>query len=356
MSARVAIDVRRATWAPQVGIARYSRCLVRAMLALEQSDLELRPLDLAESRQWQHANAISVGRGHHFAKRFFQEQLTMTRLSRGIDLLHLPWYEGPFRPGCPCVVNVHDLDTVQRPDGYSLRFRAYYNTLLRIYIRKARRIIVPSSATLNTLRSRWPGGPYVLVPYGVDPIFEEPLERRTNGSPYILYSGGFGRRKRLGDLLAAFDRIAETEVDVRLLIAGAAPPDVVSAVGASAARDRIDLVGYVEDLELVRLYRSASVVAYPSILEGFGFPVVEAFATGTPVVATYSGSVPEIAGGAGLLVQPKSPEDLAEALLAVLRDGSLAARLVAAGHERVGCFRWSETARRTLAVYREALE
>jgi glycosyltransferase involved in cell wall biosynthesis len=357
MSPSVAIDVRRATWAPQAGIARYSRCLVDAMLALEPSDLEVRPLDIAGSGRWQRARVIRIGRGHHFAQRFVQEQVAMVRISRGVDLLHLPWFEGPILPGCPLVVNVHDLETLEYARSYSLRFRAYYNALLRIYVRTARRIIVPSKATLTAVGSRWPHGRYVLVPYGVDPLFEEPVEgARDEEDPYILYSGGFGPRKRLGDLLDAFDRIAEAERHVRLVIVGTAPKDVVRAVARSAAGDRIDLVGYVEDLELVRLYRSASVVAYPSVLEGFGFPVVEAFATETPVVATASGSIPEIVGEAGLLVQPKSPVDLAEALLAVLRDRTLAARLAAAGRKRVGLYRWSETARRTLAVYREALE
>lgn len=357
MSASVAIDVRRATWAPQVGIARYSRCLVNAMLGLEPSDFEFRLLDLAGSGRRRGAGVISAGSGHHFVQRLVQEQVTMVRMSRGVDLLHLPWYEGPVRPGCPLVVNVHDLDTIEHPEGYSLRFRAYYNTLLRIYVRTARRIIVPSNATLEAVGSRWPRGRYVRVPYGIDPVFEELVEGVPDVAyPYILYSGGFGLRKRVGDLLAAFDRVAEAERHVRLVIVGSAPKDVVDAIARTTARDRIELTGYVEDRRLVGLYRSASVVAYPSVLEGFGFPVVEAFASGTPVVATRSGSIPEIAGEAGLLVAPKSPDELAEALLAVLRDSSLTARLVSAGHERVSRYRWSETARQTLAVYREALE
>jgi glycosyltransferase involved in cell wall biosynthesis len=353
----VGIDLRRATWAPQVGISRYSRCILNSMLALGASDLELWVLDLVGSDGYQGASSFGVGRGHHFAQRLFQEQVAMPRITRAIDLLHLPWYEGPFRSACPLVVNVHDLDTIENRHGYSLRFRTYYNTLLRIYVRMARRILVPSTATLEALESRWPKGRYVLVPYGVDPIFEKPLDHAPKGgSPYILYSGGFGARKLLDNLLEAFDRVAQAERDVRLLIVGAAPEAFVRAVARTAVRDRIELTGYVEDRELVRLYRSASVVAYPSLLEGFGFPVVEAFASGTPVVATHAGSIPEIAGDACLLVRPGSPKELAEALLAVLRDATLAARLADAGRERAGRYRWSETARRTLAVYRAALE
>jgi glycosyltransferase involved in cell wall biosynthesis len=357
LSARVGIDLRRATWAPQVGISRYSRCLLNAMLASGADDLELKTLDLRGSEPYPGSESIAIGRRHHLAARLIQEQISIPRATRALDLLHLPWYEGPVWASCPLVVNVHDLDTVDNRDGYSLRFRTYYNTLLRIYLRTARRIIVPSAATLEEVERRWPSGRYSLVPYAVDPLFERPAEEAPNGgSRFILYSGGFGVRKRVGDLLQAFARVADAEPDVRLVIVGTVPPDLARMVAVAAARDRIELRGYIEDRQLVSLYRSASVVAYPSVLEGFGFPVLEAFATGTPVVATRSGSIPEIAGDACLLVRPSAPNELAEALLAVLRDEQLAARLVAAGRERNRLYRWPETARRTMDVYREALE
>jgi alpha-1,3-rhamnosyl/mannosyltransferase len=280
----------------------------------------------------------------------------MVRVSRDLDLLHLPWYEGPFRPRCPLVVNVHDLDTVVRPGAYSFRFRAYYNSLLRVYVRTARRIIVPSNTTQEMVESRWPGARCTVIPYGVDPIFEVPVGGDYDRAPYVLYSGGFSVRKQFGVLLSAFERVARAETNSRLLVTGTAPPEVVRAVRASAAQERIHLVGYVEDGDLVRLYRSASVMVYPSSLEGFGFPVVEAFATGTPVVAANAGSIPEIAGDACVLVRPENRDDLAEAVLTVLRDPSLRTRLVAAGRARLNRYRWPETARQTLAVYRAALE
>jgi glycosyltransferase involved in cell wall biosynthesis len=359
LSIRVGIDIRRAAWAPHVGISRYSRCLVTAMLSLtDRASVELVTLGLSHSKRYEGAASLEIGHGHHFVQRLIQEQTKMARASRRLDLLHLPWYEGPIRPRCPLVVNVHDLDTVESIGNYSLRFRAYYNTLLRIYARTARRIIVPSTATLDALKSRWPGGQYALVPYAVDPIFEQPPTSRdsTNvGDPYILYSGGFAARKGLSDLLDAFSHVADVDRDARLIIVGAAPPDFVRSVRRVNSRGRIELRGYVEDQELVALYRSARVVAYPSILEGFGFPVLEAFAVGTPVVATRAGSIPEIAGNAGLLVSPSKPTELAEALLAVIQDDQLADRLAVAGRERSRSYRWSTTATRTLSVYQAAL-
>ena len=358
MSKTVAIDVRRTQWAPQLGIARYARCLVSAILALEPTDIDLWTLELEDAPEvGDKANRTIVGRGHHFLQRWYQEQVAMARIGKRVDLVHLPWYEGPLRPRCPLIVNIHDLDTVERPAGYSWRFRGYYNSLLRTYIRIAKRIIVPSEATLSALRSRWPNDRYLVIPYGVDPVFEDwdEGEGRLEGARYILYSGGFGLRKRLDNLLEAFDHIASSENEVRLVISGTAPPEVRRTITAMRARDRVDLVGYLTDRELARLYRSASAVAYPSVLEGFGFPVVEGFASNTPVVATRAGSIPEIAGDACVLVEPGSPTELAEGLLAVLNDGGLADRLIAAGRERARLYRWSESARRTLDVYRAAL-
>jgi glycosyltransferase involved in cell wall biosynthesis len=358
VSASVAFDVRRAQWAPQVGIARYARCLVRAILALEPKDIDLWTLELDDApKVGDEANRTIVGRGHHFLQRLYQEQVAMARIGRRVDLVHLPWYEGPLRPASRFVVNVHDLDTLERPAGYSWRFRAYYNALLRTYVRTAKRIIVPSEATLSALRARWPSDRYVVIPYGVDPVFEDwdEHEDQQEGVRYILYTGGFGMRKHLGDLLKAFDRIASSETDVRLVISGTPPHEVRRAVSDLRACNRVDLVGHVTDHELARLYRSASAVAYPSVLEGFGFPIVEGFSSGTPVVAARAGSIPEIAGDACVLVEPGSPTELAEGLLAVLNDGAFAARLIAAGRERARRYRWSESARRTLDVYRAAL-
>lgn len=356
MTYRVGIDHRRATWAPQVGLARYTRCLVDALLAIHTSGLELRQLDLSGGLTRREAQLVTLGRRHNLVARLVQEQVSMPRASRALDLLHLPWYEGPAWSRCPLIVTVHDLDTVDNRASYSLRFRAYYNTLLRIYMRTARHIIVPSIATLETLLARWPRKRCTVVPLAVDPAFEEPCNQQPQDPRFILYSGGFGHRKRLGDLLEAFAQVARADSEVRLVVVGATPPDFARTVTQAPARERIELRGYVGDPELVRLYHAATVVAYPSALEGFGFPVLEALATGTPLVATRAGSIPELAGDACLLVRPCAPKELADALLAVLEDEQLAARLAAAGRERNRLYSWSETAKKTMDVYFEELE
>jgi glycosyltransferase involved in cell wall biosynthesis len=352
----VLLDVRRATWRPDQGLSRYARNLVEAVRALAPPDIRLVPLDVAGSPHWRDMSPVAVGRGHSLGARMLQEQWGMARAGAKADLLHLPWYEGPARPGCPLVVSVHDLDTLERPDGYRWRFRAYYNSLLRLYVRTARRILVPSRASLESLEQRWPGRPYVHVPLGVDArFFSQPAEAATQPARTILYPGGFGIRKRLPDLVAAFERVAEKDGDVRLVVTGAPDGDDERLLRSGRFASRVDLVGSVSEDRLAELYRDAAVVAYPSEGEGFGFPVLEAFASGTPVVACDSGSVPEVAGGAALLVPPRRPGDLADALASVLSDAGLRDRLCTAGRERAQAFSWKQVAARTLDVYREAV-
>lgn len=360
MTVRVALDVRRATWAPQLGISRYARNLGRSIDDLGDTEVELTRLDLRSPSTLSPTRSIVVGRGHHFVRRFFQDQFAIPWATRQSDLVHLPWYEGPFHSSCPVIVNVHDLDTLVNAKSYSLRFRAYYNSLLRAYLRTARRIIVPSHATADALEAWWPRRPYAVIPYGVDPIFfarrEVPeLGLPAGGDGYVLYTGGFSARKGIDDLLTAFESVASAVRDVRLVITGPAPTDFATMISGTRSRDRIVLTGYVDDERLAQLYRRATVVAYPSTLEGFGFPVVEGFAAGTAVVATRGGSIPEIAGDAAVLVEPRNAQKLAEALLSVIREPAFAASLVAAGRKRADLYRWSETARRTVALYVEAV-
>jgi glycosyltransferase involved in cell wall biosynthesis len=352
----VLFDVRRATWYPEVGLARYARSLLAALLRAKPTDLRLIPIDLSGSPHWTAEPTYRVGRRHDLISRAAQEQLLIACRSRRADLIHLPWYEGPLLPGCPLVATVHDLDTIAFPERYPWRFRAYYNTLLRCYVRQARRIVVDSMATHAELEARWPGRPYVHIYPGVDPVFSPtPGEEHAAAEPFLLYTGGWGKRKRVRELVGAFQRLASGRADLGLVMTGDPPPEDAHVVAASPAARRITLTGRVSDERLAALYRGAALVIYPSALEGFGFPVVEAFASGTPIVAIRAASVPEVAGDAALLVDRGEPAELADAIAAVLDDGVLARTLAERGLVRAAEFSWSRTADRMLGLYREVL-
>ena len=188
----IGFDIRRASLWPQTGIARYGRNLLRSIQATQADDLHVRAIDVSGSSLW--PGAITVGRGTPAPRRAIQEQVRMTALTRRLDLLHLPWCEGPAHPLCPFVVTLFDLTTLNKAASYELGFRVYYNTLLRAHMRKADAVIVTSQATLDAARERWPHQRYRLIPLAVDPWFLVKESESRTPEPTILYTGGFDSR------------------------------------------------------------------------------------------------------------------------------------------------------------------
>jgi glycosyltransferase involved in cell wall biosynthesis len=348
----IGLDVRRATLWPQTGIARYGRNLLRSIQVAPAEDLHVRAIDVSGSLLW--PGAIAVGRGTPAPRRAIQEQVHMTALTRRLDLLHLPWCEGPAHPLCPFVVTLFDLTTLNKASSYELGFRVYYNTLLRAHMRRADAVIVTSQATLDAARERWPHQRYRLIPLAVDPWFRVKESESRTPEPTILYTGGFDSRKRVPDLIEAVVRVRARIPSVQLILSGEAPPALIDLAKRRLGR-QVTFSGYIGDEELAARYRRAWVVAYPTDLEGFGFPIVEAFASGTPVLATSAGSVAEVAGDAALLVSPGDVEELTDAIERLLSDDRLRDSLRSAGLRRASRFSWNEVARRTMDVYREAL-
>ncbi|MGB2953042.1 MAG: glycosyltransferase family 1 protein [Gaiellaceae bacterium] len=255
--------------------------------------------------------------------------------------------------GCPCpaVVTVHDLSFEQQPGLMRPRDRLMFRTQVPRSARRAARIFAVSARTKQDLveRYRVPEERIVVTPNGVDPAFR-PDGPRPEGAPYALFVGTLQPRK---DPLGAIEALALVDAKLRLVLAG---PDKGDGERARRAAERlglngrVELRGHVEKEELASLYRGAACLVLPSRYEGFGLPVLEAMASGTPVVTTTAGAIPEVAGDAAILVEPGDPVALAGGIERALADRE---RLVGAGLERARKFSWAETARRTLEVYRE---
>jgi glycosyltransferase involved in cell wall biosynthesis len=251
------------------------------------------------------------------------------------------------------VVTVHDLSFESDPGLMSSRDRFMFRTFVPRSARKADRVLAVSERTKRDLVEHYgiAEEKIVVTPNGVDPIF------RPNGTapevpPYALFVGGIQPRK---DPLTAIEALALVDGDLRLVLVGdekRGVDEVRSAVRRLGLGQRVEFAGYVEHEGLASLYRGAACLVFPSRYEGFGLPVLEAMASGTPVVATTAGAVPEVAGDAAVLVDPGDPEALADGIRRALADRD---RFVAAGLERARRFSWAETARHTLAVYRELL-
>jgi glycosyltransferase involved in cell wall biosynthesis len=267
-------------------------------------------------------------------------------------LAHIQHVVPPWCP-CPEVVTIHDLSFERHPELMSRRDRFVFRTMVPRSVRRAARVLAVSEQTKRDLVEHYGVAPekIVVTLNGVDSLFA-PNGSRPTGDPYALFVGTLQPRK---DPIAALEAVSFVDRGLRLVLVG--PNKGYEGEARRAAKKlglgkRAEFVGHVEKDELARLYRGAVCLVFPSRYEGFGLPVVEAMASGTPVVAAASGSVPEIAGGAAILVEPGDPVALAGGIERAIADRD---RLVPAGLERASCYSWSETARRTLAVYRELL-
>jgi glycosyltransferase involved in cell wall biosynthesis len=252
------------------------------------------------------------------------------------------------------VLTVHDLSYERHPRLMGPRDRFLFRTLVPRSVRRADRVLTGSEWTKHDLIERYgvDEGRIAVTPYGVDPLFTPEGPARTGGPPYALFVGAIQPRK---DPLTALEALARIDSGLRLLITGpekSGGDEVRAAIERLGLGGRVELTGHVSRDELAALYRDAACFVFPSRYEGFGLPVLEAMASGIPVVASNAGALPEVAGDAAILVEPGDPVALADGIERALADRE---RLVQLGLERARRFSWTETAKQTLAVYRELL-
>ena len=281
---------------------------------------------------------------------------------RACDIVHAtnPAAIPPAAAGQKLVVTVHDLAFAHYPGMFPRSWRYLYRAGLRAAVRRADAIITPSRNTAEDLLSRTKVDPAKLhvVPLAaslgignLDP--DESLARLKVRTPYVLFVGTLEPRKNLVRLVRAYRRVAATGLPHALVLAGPLGwnHDALMREIALRGPGEILLTGGVTDDELDALYRSADVLAYPSLYEGFGLPVLEALARGVPTITSTTSSLPETAGEAAIGVNPRSVREIAVAIERVLTEEDLADKLSLRGRHQAERFSWEETARLTIQVY-----
>jgi glycosyltransferase involved in cell wall biosynthesis len=286
-----------------------------------------------------------------------------------LDVLHSPHYTMPLAARCATVVTFHDMIFFLHPEMHLPYKRLFFRTMIPWSARRADAVIAISQSTradmlrlLNVQPER-----VFTVPYGIAPFFHrvEPLQaqetcRRYNlPQRFVLYVGNLEPRKNLTALVRAFARIVQSDLPHSLVMAGSRgwmDTEIFSTIRELDLTSRVCFPGYVPQQELPALYNAADLFVYPSLYEGFGLPVLEAMACGVPVVTSNISSMPEIAGDAGILVNPRDADALAEAMARVLTDRALRDTLASKGPARAKSFSWKRTAQETLAVYRYAAQ
>jgi glycosyltransferase involved in cell wall biosynthesis len=303
------------------------------------------------------------------SRRIVWEQTRLAAASRGLNLLHGLAYATPLAAACPTVVSVHDLSFMHFPEAFRAGNRLYLSVITRISARRARRVITGSESTRQDVIALCgvPAERVVNIPDGVTAAFcpADPQAvaafRERKGLPdrFILYLGTLEPRKNVVRLLDAYAAWRRSSGEPVSLVVAGGKGWFYETIFARAAElglgNTVIFPGFVPGDELPWWYRAAELFVYPSRFEGFGLPVLEAMACGTPTITSKASSLPEVAGSAALQVDPEDTAGLTDAIARVLSDHALAAVLRAAGPRQAAHFPWTRTAAETAGVYREVL-
>ena len=360
---QIAIDVRMVHHS---GIGRYISGTVHALPKFKFA-------------QWKYSLIGYNGNQSDFPKQFaylttnaliysISEQIAIPFLARSFDCLHSPHYNAPVLRRKKLVVTIHDLIHLRFPNYLpSKRALLYANTVLPAVCRRADAIIAVSYHTKSDLVQMLRIDPkkITVIHHGIDSSFVNregtPHGNERIESPYFLYVGLLKAHKNLGILLEAFQNVKRELGIESLKLELIGTPDYKQPVVREWLErikndPSISLRSNISDLELKKLYRNAIALVHPSLCEGFGFPLLEAMASKTPIIASRSASIPEVVGEDGALYfDPKSTSELEFCLEQILSSEELRYKLAEVGQRRLPLFDWSVAAQKTVQVYESVL-
>lgn len=369
---RIGLDLR--FWRSGTGgLGRYSRNLLKELLKIDKDNHYTAIITPEDEPEFDlHAPNLTklVVPIPHYS---LAEQTKLPKIlkAQNFDLVHFTNFNHPILYRRPFVVTVHDLIMHLYPTGKqnkSLIRKLAYRLTMRD-CRRAKRVIVPSQSTRDDLVKllKFSKAKIVITPEGSEELFRIHTDREKIAvkerldlpKKFLLFVSRWEEYKGLPALLNAHERLARKYPELGLVICGR--PDKQNPEIAQLVQQRQlsnpDIVtpGFVSDEDLAAIYSAATVYVHPSWYEGFGIMILEAFASGVPVVTSNTSSLPEVVGDAGLLVDPKNTDELVDAIERILSDEKMANELIQKGLARVKQYSWKEMAKQTLAVYQEAL-
>lgn len=261
-----------------------------------------------------------------------------------------PGFNAPWGRPCDFSLTVHDLIHLEFPAEQSLPKRLYYHWIVRPAMRNASVVFTVSEYSRSRI-IEWSGVPeqkVVVCGNGVDARFFLAGDVWPHAKPYLLYVGNQKPHKNVEALVRAYAR-SSVSPDMDLLLTGQLSASVAHVVDQTHLNDRVHALGTVAEQDLPALYRGAHALVMPSLHEGFGLPVVEAMAAGTPVLSSNRTSLPEVGGDAVLYFEPDQPDSMVAALNR-LSDSELMQQLRLAGPARAAAFRWPDVAQRIVTA------
>jgi len=372
----IGIDASRATAAQRTGTEIYSLHLIRALLAGEANHRFRLYFNQAPAAGLFPSDVDS--RVLPFPRLWTHLRLSGEMLAVPPDVLFVPSHVLPLIHPARSVVTIHDLGYHYYPEAHTLFQNVYLRWSTRYNAQTATRVLADSEATRNDLLRYYgiPGERIVVVYPGRDeslaPVEDREALAETRAryglkAPYLLYVGTLHPRKNLVRMIDAFaaassatrasggqgERESQRVLALQLVLAGQKGwlyEEVFARVRKLGLENRVVFTGYVPDADLPSLLSGALAFVFPSLYEGFGFPVLEAMACGTPVICSNVSSLPEVSGDAALQIDPLDTEALAEAMVRVATDESLRKMLIQRGQEQIQRFSWQRSASHVLEV------
>jgi len=366
---RIAINCRSILKPQRTGIGRYTHHLIEA---LARADSVNEYFLYVQRGLFDFKRRTPPSPAPNFKVRRDCFSLGPEKICGPVDVYHLPSPDFTGTVRSRVVVTVHDLIDKAYPQSHTPQTIALSDRKMRDVVGRADRIICCSQTTRDDLHRFFQVdvSRTCVIYQGVDPTVFFPLAQDEEGYAdsvlkglgvtqlFILFVGTIEPRKNLSNLLEAFAALKSgRKFAGQLVIVGMKGwmmGPLADALNCKGLSGEVVFLGYVTDEQLRVLYHQTEVFVFPSLYEGFGFPIVEAFACGAAVVASNTSSCAEVAGDAALTVAPDKPQDIAAAIARVIEDPSLKASLKAKGIERAARFSWDITARRTLEIYQEA--
>jgi len=277
----------------------------------------------------------------------------------------------PTRRGTRTLLTVHDLSFVRAPEAASPALRRYLNGVVPRSVQRADHVLADSQATKDDLVALYGTSPdkITVLLSGVNARFRRIEDQAALDSvrrkyqidtkPYFLAVGTIQPRKNYERLIQALPMLPEAQRDVQLVIVGGRgwlEEPIYATVRELGLQDRVKFLGFADDSDLPALYSGAICLAFPSLYEGFGLPLLEAMACGTPTLSANVSSLVEVAGDASVFVDPLSLDSISEGLARVLTEKDLRAALIERGYAQATRFTWEAAASRLLGVYQMLLK
>lgn len=306
-----------------------------------------------------------------------QGGLALQTFKDKLDLLFVPAHTLPvfYKPGLKTVITVHDLGVEYLPFKHQLKQLLYLKFMTRYQLKSATRIIAVSKATKKDLTEKigLPAEKIRVIYEGVDEsLFKQSKSNIKNSTfnkfdiesnKYFLHIGTIQPRKNLERVIEAFNLFLDfnkrkENERFKLVLAGGKgwdSEDIFNLPKKLGISSQVIFTGRIEDNNLSGLYRQASGLIFPSLFEGFGLPILEAFACSCPVLTSNTSSMPEIAGDAAILVDPKSTKEIMEGMIKLSEDQSLRKKLIEKGQNRLKLFSWEKTAKETLELFEQTV-